>query len=235
MGLFDRLRQRDEDSIKAERLELDDDVTSAEPDDDDELEVAKEAPADREIAGPFDEREAPERSYIDFGALRVPAVDGMGIRVEFHETTRAVVGVAIDVDGSSLQVQAFAAPRSTGLWRTVRHQLGASLEEQGASVDEIETEVGTGLVATVSAEGGTKQRTLKFLGVDGPRWFVRGVVSGPAARDDKFFTEILEVFRGLVIVRGEQAIPPRDLLVMTMPDALAEQMRARSATAATEA
>lgn len=229
MGFFDLFRPKDEGTIKAERLDVDDDQVDEAELEDDELEAPKEAPEDREESGPFDESEAPEEtSYIDFGALRIPVVEGMGVRVEFHETTRAVVGIAIDLDGSSLQLQAFATPRSSGLWKPVRKQLIASLEQQGATVGTEETEVGTAVVATMTPPGTTKQRTLKFVGVDGPRWFVRGVVSGPAARDEELFAPLLGFFRAIVVVRGAQAVPPRDLLAMKMPEALAEQMRARA-------
>lgn len=233
MGFFDRLRQRDEGTIKAERLSADDDAAELDEFEDEDFE--KEAPADREGSGPFDAAEAPEGNYIDFGAIRIPAEEGMAIRVEFHQQTRAVVAVAIDLDGSTLQVQPFAAPRSSGLWREVRGQLTESLSAQGATTSTTETEVGTALVATMAASEGAKQRTIKFLGVDGPRWFVRGVVSGPAARDEDLLAPLMKVFRGLIVVRGEQAAPPRDLLPMVMPDALAQQMQARAQAGAKDA
>ncbi|MFD2673801.1 DUF3710 domain-containing protein [Gulosibacter bifidus] len=228
MGFFDRFRQQDNDTIKAEKLTIDDEAdvdVDADIDEPDEFE--KEAPADRETAGPFDVDEAPEGvPVIDFGALRVPARPGMGIRVEFREQTQAIVAIAIDLDGSSLQLQPFAAPRSSGIWGEVREQLLESMARQGAEAEVVDSPVGKAVVATIGKES-AKQRTIKFLGVDGPRWFVRGVVSGPAARDEALLEQMVEVFRSVVVNRGSHAAPPRELLPMQMPDALAQQMQAR--------
>ena len=43
----------------------------------------------------------------------------------------------------------------------------------------------------------------RFLGVDGPRWFLRGVISGRAAVEDTKAEPLLQVFRDTVVVRGQ--------------------------------
>ena len=60
-------------------------------------------------------------------------------------------------------------------------------------------------------------RLVRFVGVDGPRWFVRGLFSGPAA-DGGDQAELLEaVFRDVVVVRGEHPVPPREILELQVP------------------
>ncbi|MFD2758963.1 DUF3710 domain-containing protein [Gulosibacter faecalis] len=235
MGLFDMFRKQDE-VPKAERLVVDDDEleTDTEVDEDPE-EFAKEAPDDREEAGPFDESEADaaDGAYIDFGALRIPAREGLALRMEFLEKTRRVIAVALDLNGSTLQVQAFAAPRSSGIWKDVRDKLKTTVTKQGGEVKEVETDLGTALhtslPATANQQGKTGQRRGAFFyGVDGPRWFLRAVVSGVATRDDEKLAEMLELFRGVIVVRGGKAVPPRDLLELTVPKAMAEQMAKRA-------
>lgn len=242
MGLFDMFRKQ-EDVPKAEKLVVDDDELETDLEDDEPEEFAKEAPEDRSEAGPFDESEADAASnpggYIDFGALRIPAREGLALRLEFLEKTRRVVAVALDLNGSTLQVQAFAAPRSSGIWADVRSKLKATVTQQGGEVNEVETELGTALHTFLphmaKQEGqAAPRRGAFFYGVDGPRWFVRGVISGGATRDEAKLAEMLELFRGVIVVRGSRAVPPRDLLELTVPKAMAEQMQKAAAQQAAQ-
>lgn len=242
MGLFDMFRKQ-EDVPKAEKLVVDDDELETDLEDDEPEEFAKEAPEDRSEAGPFDESEADAASnpggYIDFGALRIPAREGLALRLEFLEKTRRVVAVALDLNGSTLQVQAFAAPRSSGIWADVRSKLKATVTQQGGEVNEVETELGTALHTFLphmaKQEGqAAPRRGAFFYGVDGPRWFVRGVISGGGTRDEAKLAEMLELFRGVIVVRGSRAVPPRDLLELTVPKAMAEQMQKAAAQQAAQ-
>lgn len=242
MGLFDMFRKQ-EDVPKAEKLVVDDDELETDLEDDEPEEFAKEAPEDRSEAGPFDESEADAASnpggYIDFGALRIPAREGLALRLEFLEKTRRVIAVALDLNGSTLQVQAFAAPRSSGIWADVRSKLKATVTQQGGEVNEVETELGTALHTFLphmaKQEGqAAPRRGAFFYGVDGPRWFVRGVISGGGTRDEAKLAEMLELFRGVIVVRGSRAVPPRDLLELTVPKAMAEQMQKAAAQQAAQ-
>ncbi len=242
MGLFDMFRKQ-EDVPKAEKLVVDDDELETDLEDDEPEEFAKEAPEDRSEAGPFDESEADAASnpggYIDFGALRIPAREGLALRLEFLEKTRRVIAVALDLNGSTLQVQAFAAPRSSGIWADVRSKLKATVTQQGGEVNEVETELGTALhtfLPHMAKQQGqaAPRRGAFFYGVDGPRWFVRGVISGGATRDEAKLAEMLELFRGVIVVRGSRAVPPRDLLELTVPKAMAEQMQKAAAQQAAQ-
>jgi len=53
--------------------------------------------------------------------------------------------------------------------------------------------------------------------VDGPRWFLRGVISGAAATDPEAAAQIEELFRSVVVVRGSAPMPPRDLIPLRVP------------------
>jgi hypothetical protein len=59
----------------------------------------------------------------------------------------------------------------------------------------------------------------RFVGVDGPRWFLRAVVSGRAAIEPAAADAVHEVIRTAVIDRGDEAMPPRELLPLRLPDA----------------
>ena len=72
-------------------------------------------------------------------------------------------------------------------------------------------------------DGRTVFAPATFVGVDGPRWFLRAVVSGRAAIDEAAAEELLEVLRDVVVVRGVEPMAPRELLPLRLPqDARAE-------------
>ncbi|MBD7993822.1 DUF3710 domain-containing protein [Arthrobacter sp. Sa2CUA1] len=171
--------------------------------------------------GPFDAEDRPsEEGYVDLGALRIAATQGLALRLEVEEKTKRVVAVTLDLDGSSLQLQAFAAPRSETLWDEIRAQIVKSVSSQGGTADELEGRLGTELLARVPAQaqdGSKGYRVARFVGVDGPRWFLRGVFGGPAAMNPEAAAPLEEVFRNVVVVRGDAPLPPRDLLQLTLP------------------
>ncbi|MEZ2388666.1 DUF3710 domain-containing protein [bacterium RCC_150] len=171
--------------------------------------------------GPFDESEIDSHDgYVDLGSLLIEPTEGLQLRLEVEEATQRVVAVTMDLEGSSLQLQAFAAPRSEGLWDEIREQIGQSVASQGGEVEEIAGAFGTELVAklpTESADGGRQFRAARFMGVDGPRWFLRGVIGGQAALDRGAAASLEELFRRVVVIRGDNPMPPRELLQLRLP------------------
>jgi hypothetical protein len=180
-----------------------------------------DAPSGRRATGPFDVSEIDSQDgYVDLGALLIAPREGLQLRLEVEEATQRVVAVTMDLNGSSLQLQAFAAPRSEGLWDEIREQIGQSVGSQGGQVEEIEGPFGTELVAKLPAagtDGARGYRVARFIGVDGPRWFLRGVLGGEAALDRDAAANLEELFRRIVVVRGDNPMPPRDLLQLRLP------------------
>ena len=184
-------------------------------------EDAKTAPADRMTAGPFDESEAnPVRPYIDLGGIKVLPREGLNLRLEVEEQTKRIVAVGLDYVGSTLQVQPFAAPRSSGLWEETREQIRQQVRQQGGRVEEREGPLGPELLAEVpviAGADGSGKRLARFVGVDGPRWFLRGVIGGAATNDIEAAAQVEDLFRSIVVVRGGTPMPPRDLIPLKMP------------------
>lgn len=180
----------------------------------------KSAPEDRATAGPFDDTEAnPVRPYIDLGGIKVLPREGLNLRLEVEEQTKRIVAVGLDYANSSLQVQPFAAPRTRGLWEETRMQLRDQIRTQGGRVEEREGALGRELLAEVpmTAAEGSGMRLARFIGVDGPRWFLRGVIGGEAASDPAAAEQVEDLFRSIVVVRGGSPMPPRDLIPLKMP------------------
>jgi hypothetical protein len=188
---------------------------------DGELERLKSAPADRATEGPLDESEAnPVRPYVDLGGVKVLPREGLQLRLEVEEGSQRVVAVGLDYAGSTLQVQPFAAPRSSGLWHEIREQIADQIAKQGGTTTQVEGPFGPELRAEIPAvTPGQPESTrlARFIGVDGPRWFLRGVIAGEGAVHEEAATKIEELFRSVVVVRGKTPMPPRDLIPLHMP------------------
>lgn len=181
---------------------------------------AKSAPFDRETMGPFDEVEVSGiRPYVDLGSIKLIPREGLNLRLEVEQGTGRVVAAALDFRGSTLQVQPFAASRNAGLWGEIRAQLGEQVAQQGGQVSEESGTLGPELSCRVpvSTPGGPGFQDVRFIGVDGPRWFLRGVIAGPAAIDPEQGAAMVELFRGIVVVRGQSPLPPRELLPLKAP------------------
>ncbi len=185
---------------------------------------SKSAPADRDIEGPFDESEANAvRPWVDLGGIKVLPREGLHLRLEVEEGSKRVVAVALDFAESTLQLQPFAAPRTTGLWHEIRQQIRDQIQKQGGSTAEKDGPFGPELLAeipTVAAGGDGSTRLARFIGVDGPRWFLRGVVAGKGAVDREAGGLVDDLFRSIVVVRGSTPMPPRDLIPLHMPQAV---------------
>ena len=174
-----------------------------------------------EERGPWDVDEIDDDVVrVDLGALRIPGRPGMALRMELDRNTRRVIAANVTLGQSNLQLQAFAAPRTAGLWDEIRAQIGQSVQAQGGAVQETVGPFGAELLALLpvkDAEGKPARRPARFIGADGPRWFVRGVLTGAAVADRTAARQMEEYFSSIVVVRGTEARPPRELLTLTMP------------------
>jgi hypothetical protein len=189
-----------------------------------------------DAVGPWDSEEPhPDMPRVDLGSLQVPVLEGTDIQLVFAEQHGAWVTVRHQV--SELQLQAFAAPKRSSLWDEVRGEIAAEINSDlaaaGGRSAEREGPFGTELVALVPVEPGQPQsglRPVRFIGVDGPRWFLRGLFAGAAADDPAAAAPLEAVFRAVVVVRGEHPMPPRDMLELRLPPEAAaalEEQRAQ--------
>jgi hypothetical protein len=218
-------RRRSEQPDPAGVDETVDPTDEDETDDDVEVEVeAAPAPAavfDRS-AGPYDVSEVPEDGLVrlDLGGLRVPGIEGMELRLDLDETGENVMAATMVADESAVQLMAFAAPRTEGIWDEVRDEIRVSLAAQGP-VEEAMGVFGRELLATLPVAGPQGQsgiQPVRFVGVDGPRWFLRGLFSGPAARNAAAAEHLEAILRATVVVRGSDPMAPGDLLALRLPD-----------------
>jgi hypothetical protein len=202
-----------------------------------DVEEAGDAAADDAVSlgapdGPWDSADAPEDETprVDLGSLHVPAPDGVELRVDVQD--QIVVNATLVHGPNAIQIQAFAAPKTAGIWIEVCDEIAASVREGGGSAERAEGPLGPELHARIAppppSQGGppagSGPQPLRFIGVDGPRWFLRGLVSGPAATDPNQAKRLIDLFRGTVVHRGTDAMAPRELLPLRLPkDAMQQQ------------
>ena len=182
----------------------------------------KSAPTDRLSAGPFDSAEVSiGDGLLDFGAIILPQKDGLQIRLEVEEPSQRVIAVTLDYDDSTLQLQAFAAPKNEGLWHGIRQQIADSVIAQGGSAENRVGSLGPEILAKLpitNSDGiqvGT--RFSRFVGVDGPKWFLRGMIAGAAITDPMAAADVDDLLRSVIVHRDSTPLPPGDLLPLNLP------------------
>ena len=228
MGLFGfgrkRAKQRAEEDLedqKDESKELDksegaekSDQTSQTSQEDRNETAAEQDEAEQSGKGPWDstDPEAPDTDeYLDIGALMLPFLKGSELRLKANSQTGDVLGATITYKSSSLELEPFAAPKSLGLWDEVR----ADLLKANPSCKEVDGVFGKELTLPVKVKG--KNLLTRVVGVDGPRWMLRGIFSGPAAKGGKEKDVLDGYLADLVVVRGDEPLAPRDLVPMHAP------------------
>jgi hypothetical protein len=217
-----RRRRRDE---AADIDELDDvDVA-----DDDTDEPVESGPERVVTTGPFDAVDEPDDDLprLDLGSLRVPIPEGVELRLEIDEQSQTVIAAVVVLGANAIQISAFAAPKSAGIWNEVAEEIAQGLRSAGGAADTAEGTFGRELNARVPMEtpdGGRTVQPARFIGVDGPRWFVRGMLQGPASTDPVQAKRLEEIFRNVVVVRGGDAMAPRDPLPLQVPRDVSEQI-----------
>lgn len=179
-----------------------------------------------ETHGPWDVADAPDdgRERIDLGALRIPAIPGYDLRVEVSQEGQVVAATLASPRGE-MQVGAFAAPRSAGIWDEVRGEIQATVKSEGGTLSERSGSFGPELVGRVPMPNGVAPA--RFLGIDGPRWFLRALLIGPVATDAKQAAPLEDALRAVVVVRGNDPMPVREALPLRLPKDVAEQIAAQ--------
>ncbi|MEU3306364.1 DUF3710 domain-containing protein [Nocardiopsis sp. NPDC055551] len=188
------------------------------------------------VGGPWDSTEgAPETKRMDLGSMLLPTEQGAEIQVNVAQDGKGkqkIIGVTLVRGKTALQVQPFAAPKSSGLWEEMREELREQVTQQGGKVEDHEGTFGPELRAVIPIKGKTTEdgrqlgQRVRFIGVDGPRWVLRGVIRGEGASKPEVMSEIEQVFSDIVVVRGDQPAPPSELLPITVPKEIQEKMAA---------
>ena len=152
------------------------------------------------------------------GSLLVPtdpADSTVKLQVQADPNTGVVSQFSLVTQDSAVQVQPYAAPRSGGCGK----KSGANrvvINKSGGLVEKADGSFGVELRAQVTGQDG-KAQPARFCGVDGPRWFLRFVFLGKASRDSGAAEALEKAIRGMVVVRGNDAMPMGNALPLRVP------------------
>jgi hypothetical protein len=175
--------------------------------------------------GPFDatEVDADElqgEDRIDLGGLVITGIPGMELRLQVDEQTNEVQAVLLVLEESALELRAFAAPKTAGIWAEVRREIAAEATRMGGTATEGDGPFGPELTLVVPVQdpdGQMYSQRSRVVGVDGPRWLLRGTVLGRAALEPEAAEQLEDSFRKVVVVRGTEPMAPREPLGLTLP------------------
>jgi Protein of unknown function (DUF3710) len=199
----------------------------------DDESVTTEHPAGplRAGGGPWDAAEAhPDTDRVDLGSLLVPRGEEQEYEIQLVMAEHQGAWVRVTHGESDMMVQAFAAARRGALWDDIRAEIAVDVEGAGGTSEEAQGPFGTELVAEVPAEPNQPEsgmRQVRFVGIDGPRWFLRAMFQGPAADGGAPALLLEDVLRDIVVVRGEHPVPPRDILELRLPPEVRQAFEAQ--------
>lgn len=176
-----------------------------------------EVDAEPATDGPWDAGEVEIGERLDAGALWIPVVPGASLQFSLDRRRQQVLGVVYSLNGSALQLQAFAAPRSRGIWDEVRRDMRTSIAKQGGSSQEATGPFGEELRAQMPVPNSKNFAPHRFIGIDGPRWLLRATLYGGAGSDEEAAEQLIEILRDVVVDRGQNPHPPRELLPLEIP------------------
>jgi len=187
--------------------------------------LAQSMTADEDVApehGPYDQRHAPAGvARLDLGSLQIPAAEGVEVRVQANPEG-VIEHVVLISGGGAVEFGAFAAPRSEGIWDEVRAEMVHDMTAADIAVREVDGAYGRELTARLPDPQG-QLVDVRYVGVDGPRWFVKATFQGPVAIDPAAAPVLAECLEGLVVVRDEEPRPVREPLPMRLPAEMAQQ------------
>ncbi len=170
--------------------------------------------------GPFDESEAVFEGInrVDLGGLLIAVPPGVEIQVQADQASGRITALTLKDGNSGMQIHPYAARKSGGMWDEVRTTIIKSINEAGGLVEEVPGPWGIELNAQIQAQGESPGlQPARFVGIDGPRWFLRAVFLGQGARDQAAAKRLTDCLRSAVVVRGDSAMAPGAPIVLTLP------------------
>jgi hypothetical protein len=175
-------------------------------------------------SGPWDSSErspvADDPTYVDLGPLIVHALPGLAVQMPTDANGEDIGSVVLVGDDAALELRAFAATRSGGLWDEVRDDLILEVERLNGECEQVDGLFGPELRIKVPVDlpDGTQGfQPSRIIGVEGPRWLLRATFLGAAGLEPVDEGPLMDAFRDVIVVRGPEARIPREPLLLTLP------------------
>ncbi|MGZ4478725.1 MAG: DUF3710 domain-containing protein [Nocardioidaceae bacterium] len=185
-------------------------------------EVAAAAPL--RSGGPYDiedvEIDRDDENLIDLGGLIIHAREGIELQMQVDEDSGVIMAVMMVGPDGAVELRPFAAPRNADIWDDARRSIAAEVTQRGGTATEADGPFGRELqvVMPVQLEDGQHaQQPSRVLGVIGPRWLLRATLFGRPAVEPDEDGDIENALREVVVVRGNEPMPPGEALPLTLP------------------
>jgi hypothetical protein len=155
---------------------------------------------------------------IDFGSMRLQVPEGVEVQVQADQGSGRITQLSLRDGESGMQLQPYASRKTGGMWPEVVESLKSSINSSGGLVETAQGQFGIEVVAQIQAAGESGSvQPARFIGIDGPRWFLRAVFMGKAARDQQAAVRLTQILTSALVVRGTSAMAPGAPLVMNLP------------------
>ncbi|MDY2941490.1 MAG: DUF3710 domain-containing protein [Varibaculum sp.] len=158
-----------------------------------------------------------DSGLLDLGGIRVPMIPGMQLTA-LSDTKGDISAFEFLISTASVQVSAYAAPRSGNLWRDSLPELTENLEAEGYRVEQLPKL--RGLYAETD-----RARPLLIVGYLSDRWLLRAIFTDAAAQSAAAREPLLDFIGGIEVVRGQEAMPPGALIPLRLPANMDEEAR----------
>jgi hypothetical protein len=174
-------------------------------------------------AGPWDSTErTPDEdgTYLDLGSLLVRVRPGLDVQLPTDGSEGEIGAVMLVSEGSALELRAFAATRSGGLWDEVRDDLILEVARLEGESEQVDGPYGPELHVKVPAQlpdGEQGFQPSRIIGIEGPRWLLRATLLGDAALEPSDEGLLMDTLRDVIVQRGPEPRIPRESLLLTLP------------------
>jgi hypothetical protein len=191
---------------------------------------------DGDVEGPFDiedfdDPEVALQGRHDLGAVLIPENETAELAVEVNQQGVPTMAWMVTTNGR-YNVTAYAAPKAGSLWREVATEVAESLRKEAAEVSIEDGPWGREVVGFMTS--GPEPVVMRFVGVDGYRWMVRGAAVGAPDKADAIARDLRNALADTVVRRGDTPQPVRNMLPLQLSEALVARLRARAEQMITE-
>lgn len=186
--------------------------------------------ADDDLDGPFDieDFDDAETALVgrhDLGAVLIPENEAAELAVEVNQQGVPTMAWMVTSHGR-YNVTAYAAPKAGGLWREVVTEVADSLRNESAEVSIQDGPWGREVVGHMT--NGPEPVVMRFIGVDGYRWMVRGAAVGSPENAEAIARDLRNALSDTVVKRGDTPQPVRNMLPLQLSESLVARLRARA-------
>lgn len=173
--------------------------------------------------GPWDSSERSsdgDPAYLDLGALHVRIREGLEVQLPTDGESQDIGSVVLVAENAALELRAFAATRSGGLWDDVRDDLILEVARLEGECEQTDGVFGPELrikVPVVMPDGEEGFQPSRIVGVEGPRWLLRATFLGDAGLNPSDEGLLFDTLRDVIVMRGSEPRIPREALLLTLP------------------